>query len=212
MSTRGLTLTGTLIRLEPLTREHIKPLAAASAADAPSTDDNLYRFTVVPQGIDAATEYVNIALQWQREGTAVPFVVVRQRDNAVIGSTRYWNIERWPWPAGHARHGNPNPDACEVGYTWYARSAIRSGANSEAKFLMFTHAFEIWNSLRVCLHTDSRNLRSQAAMERLGCKREGVLRAHKMAADYTSRDSIRYSVVAAEWPETKQHILTLLNR
>ena len=208
----ALTLSGSIIRLEPLTRDHIRPLAAAAVDNTPAQDDNLYRWTIVPQGLEATTDYVNTALKWQNEGTAVPFVVIRQSDNAVIGTTRFWNLEGWQWPAGHARHSNPNPDAGEIGYTWYARTAIRSGANTEAKLLMFTHAFEVWNALRVCLHTDSRNLRSQAAMERLGCKREGVLRAHKMASDYTSRDSIRFSIVAAEWPDTKQHIQSLLRR
>lgn len=210
MKSPCFTLSGSIVRLEPLHRDHIRPLAAAAAADAPAQDDNLYRWTIVPQGMEATTEYVNTALKWQSEGTAVPFVVIRQSNNAIIGTTRFWNIEYWQWPAGHARHENPNPDVCEIGYTWYTRAAIRSGANTEAKFLMFAHAFEVWNALRVCLHTDSRNLRSQAAMERLGCKREGVLRAHKMAADYTSRDSIRYSIVAPEWHDTKEHILGLL--
>jgi RimJ/RimL family protein N-acetyltransferase len=208
----ALTLSGSIVRLEPLTRNHIRPLAEAASANAPAQDDNLYRWTIVPRGIEEATEYVTTALKWQSDGTAVPFVVIRQSDNAVIGTTRFWNIEHWAWPAGHARYGNPHPDACEIGYTWYARTAIRSGANTEAKLLMFTHAFEAWNALRICLHTDSRNLRSQAAMERLGCKREGVLRAHKMASDFTSRDSIRFSIVAAEWPDTKQHIQSLMRR
>jgi RimJ/RimL family protein N-acetyltransferase len=208
MNDHGLTLAGSLIRLEPLAREHIKSLAAAAAAGAPAQGDNLYRWTVVPQDIDGTTKYVNTALKWRNEGTAIPFVIIQ--NNAIIGSTRFWNIERWLWPAGHARHNNPNPDACEIGYTWLTRAALRTGANTEAKLLMFSHAFEMWNTLRVCLHTDSRNLRSQAAMERLGCKREGVLRAHRMAADSTSRDSVRFSIIAAEWPETKNHILSRL--
>lgn len=212
MRDHHLTLAGTLIRLEPLTREHIQPLAAAAAADSPPQDDNLYRWTIVPQGIDATTQYVDTALQWREEGTAIPFIVIRQTDNAIIGATRYWNIEYWKWPAGHARNGNTNPDTCEIGYTWYTRSAIRTGANTEAKLLMFTHAFEVWSTLRVCLHTDARNLRSQAAMERLGCKREGILRAHRMAADFTSRDSVRFSIVAAEWPDAREHILNRLRR
>jgi len=210
MKSQELSLPGRHIRLEPLSRQHIKALSAAAAADPSLHDDNLYRWTIVPQGIDATTRYVETALKWRDEGTAIAFVVRRQSDNAVIGSTRYWNIERWLWPAGHARQGNPHPDACEIGYTWYARAAIRTAANTEAKLLMFTHAFEVWNALRVCLHTDSRNLRSQAAMERLSCKREGVLRAHRMAADGTSRDSVRFSIIAAEWPEAKQHISSLL--
>ncbi len=105
--------------------------------------------------------------------------------------------------AGHPRHGREHPDVCEIGYTWLTASAIRTAANTEAKLLMLTHAFEVWGMLRVCLHTDARNKRSQAAIERIGGKFEGVLRAHRMAADFTPRDSYRYSIVAAEWPEVK---------
>lgn len=201
-------LTGPHIRLEPLTRDHIAPLATAAAEPAPgATDPTLYSWTIVPQDIAETTRYVETALEWQANGTAVPFAVVRLSDNAVIGSTRYWNIERWQWPVGHARHGNPHPDACEIGWTWYGRSAIRTGANHEAKFLMLQHAFEQWDCVRVCLHTDSRNTRSQAAMERIGFKREGILRAHKLAVDAIPRDSFRYSMIAAEWPEAKQRLL-----
>ncbi|MGA3078886.1 MAG: GNAT family protein [Bryobacteraceae bacterium] len=103
------------------------------------------------------------------------------------------------------------PDACEIGYTWLTRSAIRTAVNTEAKLLMLTHAFETWQVLRVCFHTDARNLRSRAALERIGGKFEGILRAHRMAADYTARDSVRYSIVAAEWPEAKERLVRLLN-
>lgn len=208
MSSHDLTLTGQLIRLEPLRREHIDALCAASAAlDLGMTDPEIYSWTVVPQGIDEMTRYVETALEWQAAGTAIPFAVVRLRDDAVIGSTRYWNIERWAWPAGSPRRGHTYPDVCEIGWTWYSRPAIRSGANREGKFLMLQHAFEVWRVLRVCLHTDSRNRRSQAAMERIGFKQEGVLRAHKLAVDGVARDSFRYSMTAAEWPQAKQRLL-----
>ena len=208
MISHDLTLTGKLIRLEPLRRDHIGALAAASAALAPGmTDPEIYSWTVVPQGVAAITRYVETALEWQDAGTAIPFAVVRLQDEAVIGSTRYWNIERWAWQAGSPRQGNPYPDACEIGWTWYSRPAIRSGANREGKFLMLQHAFEVWNVLRICLHTDARNRRSQAAMEGVGFKKEGMLRAHKIAADGTVRDSFRYSMIAAEWPEAKQRLL-----
>jgi RimJ/RimL family protein N-acetyltransferase len=82
--------------------------------------------------------------------------------------------------------------------------------NTEAKLLMLTHAFEVWGALRVCFHTDSRNARSRAALERIGGKFEGVLRAHRMAADFTPRDSVRYSIVAAEWPEAKARLSSRL--
>lgn len=208
MTSHDLTLTGGLIRLEPLRREHIGALTAASAAlDPGMSDPEIYSWTVVPQGIDEMTRYVETALEWQEAGTAIPFTVVRLRDNAVIGSTRYWNIERWTWPEGSPRHGNPNPDTCEIGWTWYSRPAIRSGANPEGKFLMLQQAFEVWKTLRVSLHTDSRNRRSQAAMERIGFKREGVIRAHKLATDGVARDSYRYSMIAGEWPEAKKRLL-----
>lgn len=208
MTSHDLTLTGRLIRLIPLRRDHIQALAAAAAALNPGmADPEIYSWTVVPQGVDEMARYVETALDWQAAGTAIPFTVVRLQDQAVIGSTRYWNIERWTWPEGNPRHGNSNPDVCEIGWTWYSRPAIRSGANREGKFLMLQHAFEVWKSLRVCLHTDSRNRRSQAAMEGIGFKHEGVLRAHKLAVDGVARDSYRYSMTAAEWPQAKQRLL-----
>ncbi len=145
-------------------------------------------------------------------GTALTFTTIRIADGTVLGSTRFFDIERWAWPAGHPRHGRQNPDVCEIGYTWLSHSAIRTAANTEAKFLMLTHAFEVWDVLRICLHTDVRNQRSQAAIERIGGKFEGVLRAHRMAADFTPRDSFRYSIVAREWPEVKQRLIDRLQR
>ena len=109
-------------------------------------------------------------------------------------------------------YGRGVPDACEIGYTWLASSAIRTGANTEAKLLMLRHAFEVWQVLRVCLHTDVRNLRSRAAIERIGGKLEGILRSHRMAADFTSRDSARYSIIASEWPDVKMRLMQLLDR
>jgi RimJ/RimL family protein N-acetyltransferase len=137
---------------------------------------------------------------------------VRVSDGLVIGSTRFWNIERWAWLAGHERHGRIDPDVCEIGYTWLNRSAIRTAANTEAKLLMLTHAFETWGVLRVCFHTDARNERSRAALERIGGKFEGILRAHRMAADLVPRDSVRYSIVQAEWPEVKERLHGLLEQ
>jgi len=244
-------LTGAHVRLEPLEHRHIDGLAAASAGDA-----ELYQWSPVPQGREQATAYVETALAWRDAGTAVPFAIVRTVDGAVIGSTRFFNLERWAWPEGHERHrrqmfppfaknaedgaperygqrssdpllakearsGAPQilseapqilPDACEIGYSWLARSAIRTAANTEAKLLMLTRAFEDWQALRVCFHTDARNERSRAALERIGAKFEGVLRSHRMAADFIARDSWRYSIVAAEWPEVKLKLSGMLAR
>ena len=207
MKTNGLLLEGKHVRLEPLERYHAEGLAAAAAADS-----TLYQWSPVPQGETEATKYVDTALTWRDAGTAVPFAIVRVDDDTVVGSTRFWNMERWSWPQSHALHGRSAPDVCEIGYTWLTRSAVRTAANTEAKMLMLTYAFEAWQVFRVCFHTDSRNSRSRAALERIGGQFEGILRAHRMAADYIARDSVRYSILAAEWPAVKQRLVDLLDR
>jgi RimJ/RimL family protein N-acetyltransferase len=194
-------LKGKQIRLEPLELDHTDALVAASAGDA-----ELYRWSPVPQTKEAATKYIETALAWSEAGKGLAFAVVRLSDEQVVGSTRFFEIERFAWPAGHDRHALATPDVCEIGYTWYSRSAVRTAVNTEAKLLLLTHAFETWKVLRVCLHTDIRNERSRAAMERIGCKFEGILRAHRIAADFIARDSARYSIVAAEWQEVKLNL------
>ncbi len=201
------TLSGKHIRLEPLSLSHVDALVAASAGDSA-----LYQWSAVPIGHDAVLRYIQTALTWREAGTSVPFATVRLADGAVIGATRFFDMEGWAWPAGHPRHGRELPDVCEIGYTWLTATAIRSAANTEAKLLMLTHAFEVWGMLRVCLHTDARNRRSQAAIERIGGKFEGVLRAHRMAADFTPRDSFRYSIIASEWPSVKERLRDRLQR
>jgi len=207
MGTGALTLVGRHVRLEPLNHSHIDSMVAAAAADP-----SLYQWTPVPQTRTDATRYIDTALAWQDAGTAVPFATVRAGDGAVIGSTRFWNLEKWPWPEDHPEAGRHVFDVCEIGHTWLARPAVRTAANTEAKLLMLTHAFETWRVLRVCFHTDARNQRSRAAIERIGGKFEGVLRAHRIAADATIRDSARYSIVAAEWPAVKEQLRQRLNR
>jgi N-acetyltransferase len=201
------TLTSQHVRLEPLQAEHAEALIAASAGNP-----ELYRWSPVPQTKADAASYIATALAMRDADTGVPFAVVRRADDTVIGSTRFFNIERWPWPAGHAEHKRATPDGCEIGYTWYSPSSVRTAVNTECKLLMLTHAFETWRVHRVCLHTDVRNARSRAAMERIGCKFEGILRAHRMAADLIPRDSARYSMIAAEWPAVKQRLIDRLGR
>jgi N-acetyltransferase len=198
---------GTHIRLEPLDYSHVDGLVAASAVDP-----SLYQWSPVPRDKNEASRYVDVALAWREAGTAVPFAIVRVNDECVIGSTRFWNLERWAWPQGHPRHGRSAPDACEIGYTWLTRAAIRTAANTEAKLLMLTHAFETWQVFRVCFHTDARNQRSRAALERIGGKFEGILRAHRMAADFIARDSVRFSIVADEWDEVKERLSQFLHQ
>lgn len=201
MSNDSVVLTGVHVRLEPLSRAHVPGLVAAAAEDPA-----LYARTPLPLETQGMTRYVDTAVRWREEGTALPFATVRRADGKVVGSTRFFLIERWDWPAGHAHAGRAGPDGCEIGYTWLAASVIRTAANTEAKLLMLRYAFEHWRVHRVCFHTDMRNERSRNALARLGALFEGTLRAHRLASDLIPRDSARYSIVAAEWPGVRQRL------
>jgi RimJ/RimL family protein N-acetyltransferase len=201
VSSDPLILAGTHVRLEPLSREHVPGLVAAAGEDPA-----LYQWTPLPLDVDGMTRYVDTAMRWRQEGTALPLATVRCSDDKVIGSTRFFLIERWEWPASHPNANRTGPDACEIGYTWLAASAIRTAANTEAKLLMLAHAFERWRVHRVCFHTDMRNERSRNALARLGAVFEGTLRAHRLASDLIPRDSARFSIVAAEWPGVRQRL------
>lgn len=201
----GVVLLGKHVRLEPLQSGHADALAVAAAVDPA-----LYRWTSAPQTSAEAANYIAAALALRDAGKALPFATIRIEDGAVIGSTRFFDLETWAWPTDHARHGRTFPDVCEIGYTWLTQSAIRTEANTEAKFLMLCYAFETWGALRVCLHTDARNLRSQVAIARIGGVKEGILRAHRMASDFTARDSARFSIIAKEWPGVKERLRRML--
>jgi N-acetyltransferase len=195
-------LNGRYVRLEPLQPGHASGLARAAAGDPA-----LYRWSPVPQGEAAAAGYIESALVQRDTYTAMPFAVVRAADGAVIGSTRFWNLTWWPWPQGSREHGGGGaPDTCEIGHTWLGASAVRTAANTEMKRLMLAHAFEAWQVESVCLHTDVRNERSRRAIERIGARFEGVLRAHRLAADGVPRDSARYSITAPEWPQVRHRL------
>jgi RimJ/RimL family protein N-acetyltransferase len=196
-------LTGEHIRLEPLHQRHAAGLVAASTGAG-----DLYQMTRVPTTEADAADYVRLAELARATGTAAPFAVIRLADETVIGSTRLWDLQWWSWPEGHPRHGHDGdgPDTCEIGHTWLARSAIRTGANTEMKRLMLTFAFETWQVQSVCFHTDARNERSARALQRIGGQFEGILRAHRLAADGQPRDSARYSITAAEWPAVRARL------
>ncbi|HZY98364.1 MAG TPA: GNAT family N-acetyltransferase, partial [Candidatus Baltobacteraceae bacterium] len=166
-------LAGKHVRLEPLQERHAGGLTAASAG----SDPDLYRWSFVPVGPKAVREYIATALRWRDEGNAYPFAIVRANDGAPIGSTRFFDLERWGWPHGYDNAGRPF-DACEIGYTWLSPAAVRTAANTEAKLLLLTHAFETWNLWRVVFHADERNERSRNALARIGAKFEGILRAY----------------------------------
>ncbi|HLI41765.1 MAG TPA: GNAT family N-acetyltransferase [Streptosporangiaceae bacterium] len=197
-----LALQGTAVRLEPLRHEHVPGLVAAAAGGG-----DLYRWTAVPQDQARARRYVEAAAAARDAGTAVPFAVVSAADGRVIGSTRFWNLDWWPWPEPKG-----TPDACEIGHSWLSPGAVGTGANTEMKRLMLAHAFEVWRVHSVCLHTDARNQRSRRAMEKIGARSEGILRAHRLGADGKPRDSARYGITAAEWPRVRRHLDALLRR
>ena len=200
-------LAGTHARLEALSAAHVPGLAAAATEDRSS-----YAFTSVPDGQDEAAEYVRAALAEQAGGRVLPFAVVRARDDTVVGSTRYLDLEVLGRPGGAVPDDARPPTAAEIGSTWYAASAQRTALNTEVKLLLLGHAFDGWQALRVTLKTDARNQRSRTAIERLGARFEGIRRAHTMATDGTIRDSAYYSIVRSEWPGVRTGLLSRLER
>lgn len=197
-------LRGQHVRLEPLQPRHAPGLAAAAAADP-----ELYKLTRVPFSEEAARHYVAAAVAAREAAAAAPFAVVRLADETVIGSTRLFDLEQWAWPEGHRRRGHDGPDTCEIGHTWLAVSAIRTGANTEMKRLMLTLAFDSWDVQSVCFHTDARNERSRRALARIGARYEGTLRSHRLGTDGRPRDSARFAITAADWPAVRAHLAEL---
>jgi N-acetyltransferase len=200
-----LTLEGSVVRLEPLARSHAEGLAAAAAEDRSS-----YGYTWVPDGAVACREFIETALGNQADGVAMPFAVRRRADLAIVGSTRFLDLEVFVWPPGSGPGPVPSddrpPTVAEIGSTWYAGSAQRTAVNTECKLLMLRHAFEVWQVERMTLKTDARNQRSRAAIERLGARFDGVLRVHMPASDGTLRDTAYYSILSSEWPEVRARL------
>ena len=193
-------LEGCRVKLEPLNLSHVSALVRA-ATEARDT----YDFARVPADDAAMTEYIEAALADQRTGSALPFVIHDRRSQAIVGSTRFLDLDYWSRPPASPGRSTSQPDpmptVAEVGSTWLASSAQRTGCNTEAKLLMLSHAFDTWDVLRVTLKTDSRNARSRRAIERIGGRFEGIRRAHVRAVDGSVRDSAYYSIVATEWPD-----------
>jgi N-acetyltransferase len=189
-----VTLEGHGVRLEPLSQAHATTLAAAAH------DGLLWElwYTSVPEP-DGVERYVDDALAGQSNGHMLPWAVRELGTGDVIGSTRYHDIV-------------PSIDRVEIGYTWYAKRWQRSHVNTACKLLLLTHAFEGVGCQVVGLRTDNFNFRSQRAIEALGAKRDGVLRHHQARRDGTVRDSVMYSILAAEWPDVKRHLASRLAR
>ena len=202
-----IALEGAEVRLEPISLEHVPALLRASN-EAPS----LYAWNLVPQTEAAMDAYVRTALAGVDQGHSMPFAIIRRRDGVVVGTTRFLSIERWAWPPAHPHHGRSTPDVCEIGATWLAKSAMRTPVNTQAKRLLLTHAFDTWRAHRVTLRTDVRNARSRAAIERIGGKLDGIVRAERPGTDGTVRDSAMYSIVAAEWAAVRERLEQLERR
>jgi N-acetyltransferase len=191
-------LEGKHVRIEPPSYSHIDGLVNTAA-----WDPALYRWSSVPQGKIEAAKYIETALACKHAGTAVPFAIAPIDDGSIIGSTRFWNLERWSWPPGHALHGRCTPDACEIGYTWLTQSAIRTGGQYRIQIVHADACVRNLESSSRLLYTDERNAASRVAIERIGGRFEGILRAHRMASDFISRNSARGSIVVEEWPAVK---------
>jgi len=184
----GVTLERGSVRLVPLTLEHEAGLAAAAA------DGELWnlRVTSVPEP-GATRGYIEAALRMNAEGTRLAFAVLDSASGQIIGSSSYHDIV-------------PAVERLEIGYTWYAKSFQRGPVNTTAKWLLMQHAFEVLGARLVGWRTDNYNFASQRAIERLGARKDGVLRHHGLRRDGTVRDTVMYSLAAGEWPEVKAHL------
>ena len=191
---RPVTLASEHVRLEPLGLEHIEGLKRAAA------DGELWtiRVTSVPDP-DDTRGYIERALQAFAEGHRLAFAVLDARTGEVIGSSSYHDIV-------------PPAERLEIGYTWYAKSRQRTHVNASAKLLLMTHAFETLGARLVGWRTDNFNFASQRAIERLGARKDGVLRHHAVRRDGTIRDTVMYSMSAGEWPEAKAELKARLAR
>jgi RimJ/RimL family protein N-acetyltransferase len=194
MHVEPVTLSGRTVRLEPLTLGH------AAALSEVGLEPVLWRWSPAP--VTTAAEmraYVEIALDEQRRGDAVPFAIVDLASEAAIGSTRYANID-----ALNRR--------LEIGWTWIAPAYQRTRTNTETKLLLLAHAFEALGAIRVELKTDALNLQSRAAILRLGATEEGTFRKHMITASGRLRDSVYFSILEGEWPAIKTRLTAALAR
>ncbi|HST88403.1 MAG TPA: GNAT family protein [Ktedonobacterales bacterium] len=188
-----VTLMGTAVRLEPLGLQHADDLFAAAQ------DPDIWRYLPVdPSAAPAALRaWITAALDAQTAGGELPFAIRDRATGRALGSTRYLNI-------------SARDRGLEIGWTWLARPARRTTVNTECKYLLLRHAFETLRAVRVQLKTDRRNTVSQAAIERLGAVREGILRKHMLVANGYIRDTVMYSVTDDEWPGVKVRLQRML--
>lgn len=190
-----VTLDGRLVRLEPLGLVHADGLAEAGS-DPAIWRYMLYGNLSLPGAMEA---WVRDILHRQGEGTDLPFAVIHKPSGRVAGATRYLDIR-------------PAHRGLEIGGTWYATEFQRTGVNTECKYLLLRHAFEMLGCVRVQFKTDALNERSMRGIERIGAQREGVLRNHMLLSDGRRRDSVYYSILDSEWPGVKTRLEGLMAR
>lgn len=185
---KPVALAGTRVRLEPLTAGHTSALARAAE------DGDLFRWYTTPMNSpEAMATWVQAALRDEERGVALPFATVDAASGAVMGSTRFGNIDR-----GNLR--------VEIGWTFLLRQWQRTGANREAKYLMLRHAFETWRVRRVEFKTHAANVQSRTALAALGAREEGTLRKHMVMPDGSARDSVYFSILDTEWVGVKARL------
>jgi len=189
-----VTLAGEIVRLEPLAANHAAALAQAGL------HPELWHLQPEPvQTADDMQRYVDRALAGQSEGQCLPFVIVRQDNGEIIGATRYMDIA-----LAHKR--------LEIGGTWLTPASQRSGANTEAKFLLLQHAFETIGIMRIVFKTELSNMQSRQAILRIGGVEEGVFRKHLIAQSGRTRDMIYFAILDEDWPEVKARLLMRMRR
>jgi RimJ/RimL family protein N-acetyltransferase len=193
MEVKRVTLQGKHVRLEPMTAEHVPGLAKIGIGQ--SFWDFMLYGNITTEG-DMHNWVLDI-LSRAEKGTDLPFAVIHLASGRVAGATRYLNIM-------------PKDRGLEIGGTWYGQEFQRTPVNTECKYLLLQHAFETLGCIRVQLKTDSRNERSQKAIERIGAVKEGVLRNHMILPDGRYRHSVFYSILDTEWPEVKQRLVNML--
>ncbi len=192
----GPVLTGTHVRLEPLTANHARELESVVA----TTERQTFSFAIVPSNRASVEAVIADRLRLADKGLWLPYVQIRASDSALVGLTNFLAIERWDGPDAH-------PTSVEIGGTFLIPSAQRTPINTEAKYLLLSHAFDTWGVIRVQIKTDERNERSRRAIERLGAQFEGVLRRYQPGqgeqGSGAPRNTAMYSILNTEWPTVK---------
>jgi RimJ/RimL family protein N-acetyltransferase len=194
MSVEPCILTGKLVRLEPLQARHADDLFLTGQ----ESETWLYMQCNPCESREALQQWITETLLLQQSGECVPFAIIDLTTERAIGSTRYLNIV-------------PHDYGLEIGWTWLDPAIRRSGVNTECKYLLIKHAFDDLKAIRVQLKTDSRNLRSQAAIERIGALKEGILRNHMIRADGYRRHTVYYSILDSEWPSVKAGLVAKMH-